>query len=454
MNVQYPRLITLCSFLVLAAGMTACGGGASGGGALPVSANAGQDGVLQPQQTPTPASSPTPAPTALPTSPPQTQTGAAPVHVLTADYLGRPDGTSAVPWSRAAAYVNWAQTGVKDGAAISAAGIKTQFYIDAARTQSTDALYTSNEATFAHDCSGNRVTDDYHGTVQYVMDPSSAQYQQLFAQRVQYALGYAHFDAIFSDDSGPLSTYQEEHPFSALPCSYSDSAWLTAGIAFQQAAGIPVLFNGLHEVDLYSHAVSPSIGLLQSNNAIGGNFEECYGSASQPKERGWFWQTTEQTELQVAQQNKIFECMVEDPSPASTSTDGRLYTYASFLLTYDPQTSVIWDFYQTSSGFHVEPESQLVPLQPRAGVTDVSQLVQAGGAYAREYASCYLAGQDMGPCAAVVNPTGAAVPFPFTQYHHTLALSGGGILDGGTVSTAGAAPAASLPALSGEIVFQ
>lgn len=378
----------------------------------------------------------------------------APAHVLTGDYLGRPDGTSSVAWSTAAKYLTWAQTGVLDGAAISAAGLKTQFYIDAARTQSNDALYTSNESTFAHDCSGNRVTDLYQGITQYVMDPSSAQYAQLFAQRVQYALSYAHFDAIFSDDAGPLSTYEQEHPFSAMPCNYSDAAWLSASITLQQAAGMPVIFNGLHEVDLTTHSASPSIGLLAANNSLGGNFEECYGSSSQHKEGGWFWQVTEQTEIEVAQQHKLFECMVEDGTSAASATDQRLYTYASFLLTYDPNSSIIWDFYGTPSGFHVEPESQLVPLDPLVTVSSVSSLVQSGGAYAREYGACYLAGSNAGPCAVVVNPTSSSVPFPFASYHHTMLLSGGGVLDGGTAATNGPAPASSVGPFEGEIVFQ
>jgi hypothetical protein len=443
--------ITRCTFLVFAIALSACGGG--GGGAIPASQTAGPGGV--PALASLPTSSPAGSPTPLPSAPPQTQSFSAPAHVLTGDYLGRPDGTKAIAWSAAAPHLTWAQTGIKDGAAISAAGIKTQFYIDAARTQSNDALYTSNEDTFAHDCSGNRVTDNYHGITQYVMNLSSGQYAQLFAQRVDYALRYAHFDAIFSDDSGPLSTYQEEHPFSALPCGYSDSAWLASGVAFQQASAIPVLFNGLHEVDVHTHAISPSVGLLQSVNALGGNFEQCYGSASQPKERGWFWKDTEQTELLVAAQHKIFECMVQDPSDAAASADRRIYTYASFLLTYDPQSSVFWETYRTTSGFHVEPESQLVPLSPRVtAISDVSTLVQPGGAYAREYTACYLAGRSVGACAVVVNPTDASVPFPFTQYHHTLQLSGGGIVDGGTVTTSGPAPSTVLAPLQGAIVFQ
>lgn len=432
------------------AALTACGGG---GGTSPLpstGAAANSVGGSTPAPTATPSTAPAPA-QPVPTPAP----GITQVHLLTADYLGRPDGTQAIAWTQAAPYLTWAQTGVLDANAIAATGIKTQFYIDAARTQTDDALYTSDESTFAHDCAGDRVTDQFAGTTQYVMNEADPTYQQLFSQRVQWAQSQGHFDAIFSDDAGPLSTYAQEHPFSpSLPCNYSDAAWLASGIALEQISPLPIIFNGLHEVDTNTHGLSPSLGLLGASNAVGGNFEECYGSASQPETSGWFWQDTEDTEIDVAAQQRIFECMVEDSSPAASSISERIYTLASFLLTYDPSTSVLWDFYQTPSGFHVEPESQLVALNPQiASVTDVQQL-QQNGVYVRAYGSCYLAGASVGPCAVVVNPSSSSEPFPLTGYNHTLALSGGGILDGGTVSTSGPPPPATLGAMGAAIVFQ
>jgi hypothetical protein len=47
-----------------------------------------------------------------------------------------------------------------------------------------------------------------------------------------------------------------------------------------------------------------------------------------------------------------------------------------------------------------------------------------------------------------------AHPYPYgTKYGHTLVLSGGGILDGGTVSTQGPAPPSMMQPLSGVIAF-
>jgi hypothetical protein len=77
------------------------------------------------------------------------------------------------------------------------------------------------------------------------------------------------------------------------------------------------------------------------------------------------------------------------------------------------------------------------------------------GLYAREYSACYLAGVPVGPCAALVNSDYSAYhPFPYTKYHHTLVLSGGGILDGGMVSVSGSAPGAQVAPRTGEIAFQ
>lgn len=455
-DILFVRPLIVRLFFCLGAGLTVAGcGGGGGGGAVPQGAAAA---IVPAQQSPGPSLT-TPAPLATPT-PGATLASVSQNHVLTGGYLGGTLGPT-MNWSSAARYLTWAQTTIANADAVSAAGIKTQFYIDPARVQTDDALYTGDETTFAHDCSGNRVTDVYvwNGTpvTQYVTDVTSASMQRLFANRVSAIAQQAHFDAVFADDSGPLTPFQEEHPFTpGLPCGYTDAAWLAGGIALDHGSPIPVLVNGLHEVDLPTHSMSPSVGLLADANTVGGNFEECYGNASAPKQGGWFWQTTENTELAVAAQQKLFECMDEDRTPAASAADGRLYTYASFLLSYDPRTSVLWDFYTNPSGFTVEPETSLVALDPKVSApSTILALLQPGGAYAREYGACYVGGAPVGPCAAVVNSnTDISVPFPFTAYKHSLTIAGGGVLDGGSISTAGGPPAANLPPLEAAIVFQ
>ncbi|MGH7661229.1 MAG: hypothetical protein ACRENA_10005, partial [Vulcanimicrobiaceae bacterium] len=124
--------------------------------------------------------------------------------------------------------------------------------------------------------------------------------------------------------------------------------------------------------------------------------------------------------------------------------------------TYSASSSVLWEYFSTPSGLHVFPESEVVPTSPLvAAPGSIASLHAPGGAYVREYGACYVAGQSVGPCAAVVNPSTASVPFPALSrtYGHTMALSGYGILDGGNVSTNGSGPPATIAPESGLVVF-
>lgn len=370
-------------------------------------------------------------------------------HVLTADYLGSPYGTTSISWSAAAPYLTWAQVNASNANAVSAAGIKTQFYADPNATSvgTGDPLYTADETTFAHDCNGNRISYAYDNVTMYQMNIGSSSMQTLFAAYVNYVKTLGHFDAIWEDNAGPLTGA------TVLPCGYSDAQWLQYGNALDQASSVPILFNALSTLN--GHDVSLSMGLLSSANTMGGNFEHCYSDTATPKMGAWLWQATENTELEVAAQNKAFECQLRNSNSASASTDARIYAIASFLLTYNPSTSVLWEQFGTASGLHVMPESQLVLLDPKVPApANVSSLQLTGGAYGREFGQCFYRGNFLGSCAVVVNSdTASAHPFPYPQYTHSLVLSGGGVLDGGTLSIAGAAPPVSLPASEAAIVF-
>lgn len=393
---------------------------------------------------------PTPPPAlATPTPGPISQK-----HILNADYLAGANGTTSIAWTTAAQYLTWAQTDVAHASAISAAGIKTQFYTDPNRTQTNDPLYTSDESTFAHDCSGNRVTDIFNNRVtQYVMDPNSADMQSLYHSKTLSQIGSAHFDAIYQDDNGPLSDFGNIFTPS-LPCNYSDSSWITGGMTLNNSAPLPVIINGLNVLN--GHNPSMAISLLASSNTMGGNYEHCYSDDASAKNNGWLWTAEENSELQVNAQNKVFSCQERNTSDASANTDARLYAYASFLLTYNPTTNILWEAFGTPSNFHVFPEQQLVAMNPKVSApSDISGLMQSGGAYGREYQNCYYAGNYVGPCAVAVNPNASGtVPFPFPQYQHTLVLNGYGTTDGGTAALNGAAPPTYLPALGAAVVFQ
>ncbi|HET9031233.1 MAG TPA: putative glycoside hydrolase [Candidatus Aquilonibacter sp.] len=391
---------------------------------------------------------PTPAPlpnvTASPTPGPIAQK-----HLLTADYLGGYYGTKSVSWSTAASYLNWASTNQFDANSISAAGIKTMYYTNPNRVQAGDPMYTTDETTFAHDCNGNRITTVFNGITQYVMNVTSPSLATLYHNTISAKISGAHFDAMFEDDAGLLENYG----ITPLPCSYTDSAWASGASAVGSAAPAPVIFNGLSSLN--GHSPSQSVAWVTNPNTLGGNFEHCYSDDAQPKQNGWMWQAVENTELQVAAKHALFICMARNTSDASTQTDARLYTLASFLLTYDPSTSVLWEGFGTPSGLHVMPESQLVVMSPKTSTpSDISGLLTSSGVYGREYNACYIAGQFVGGCAIAVNadPTNSKA-FPYPQYTHTLTISGEGIVDGGSIATNGAAAPMYMPATSAVIAF-
>jgi hypothetical protein len=172
---------------------------------------------------------------------------------------------------------------------------------------------------------------------------------------------------------------------------------------------------------------------------------------------GWLWQAIENSALQVTNEHKQFTCLARNLAEANTQYDARIWTVASFLLTYDPARSALWEEFATPSGLHVMPESQLVALNPVvAQPSVVTQLQTSTGAYGREFKNCYVKGVSVGPCAvaiAIDYGTPRAFPWP-GKYHHTLVLSGNGVLDGGSLSTTGPPPPATIPAFESVVVFQ
>ncbi|MBV8434317.1 MAG: hypothetical protein JO029_08560, partial [Candidatus Eremiobacteraeota bacterium] len=177
-------------------------------------------------------------------------------------------------------------------------------------------------------------------------------------------------------------------------------------------------------------------------------------------ETGNAWQLNENLQLAAAAAGKQFFCY--NNNNGSQYGSGvialREYIYASFLMSFSPTSSVLWEtFYTTPSELHVYPETNIVPMNPVVSApSDISALL-SGGLYVREYANCYLSGSNVGPCAAVVNSTTSStysMPSMTYSYHHTMALSGGGSLDGGTVSVTGSAPPSTVGPETGLVLFK
>jgi len=273
------------------------------------------------------------------------------------------------------------------------------------------------------------------------MNPSSTDLLALWQNAVP---NHTHYDATFEDEFNTL------WGMNGVPCNYTPQGWLQADVNEAAAFGYPLIYNG---------AALGNMSMNQAPNVVGGMSETCYTATGanhvlNHRTYGSVWQAHENLELQMAQQNRLFFCLDTSYTDA-TDTDLRQYDVASFLLTYNAQSSVLFEFYSTPSRLRTEPESELVPLYPVVPTpSDISALQVSTNVYAREYNACYVWGASVGACAVVVNTDpSSSHPFPYTKYHHTMTLSGVGVLDGGTMSTSGPPPATLAP-VSARIAFR
>jgi len=380
-----------------------------------------------------------------------------PRHVLTGDYLGAPNGSSTLTPAQVAPYLNWAQVAYTAANATSAAGIKVQAYFNPNHVATYDPLYAMLPSSgWAETCSSARVHLDYKArTTEYQTNPESSALRSIYASYVASRLRGEHVDAVFEDTAGPLQGSGIATFLPSLPCNYNTNAWLDGERSLEAGLSVPTIFNGLSGLD--GHNVSLSIGLLENAKTIGGAYEHCFAdTASEPVLAAWVWTAAENTQLSVTHQGKLFQCMAFDTASASTQIATRIYTIASFLMTYDINHSVLQELFATPSRFHVLPESELVPTNPAiANPSNISSLLAPGGAYVREYRSCYIAQRLAGACAMVVNPSYNTVPYPATlsAFHHTLTLAGYSVLEGGTIGTKGAVPPRTLAKESAVVVF-
>lgn len=373
-----------------------------------------------------------------------------PKHVLTWAAIVQSNNISP---TAIAPYIDWAVVNVPDANAFSAAGIKTVLYTNPNRTSPGGKMYTEDESTFAHDCNGSRITINGKPGPVYQMDARSANLAGVWSAWVQGAMrGGNHYDAIFDDSADSVRTG------SAVPCNFDQLSWTAASRQLNGALGQQVIFNGLGTLTAGVTNPPPALGLTPTS--YGGMLEGCYNnvgpSFAMPVRA--VWQNYENSELTMSLLHKTFVCRGFSAAPADTSHDLRIYQYASFLLSYDPSSSIISEKFTNPSHVEAEPESGLVALDPLIPTPMyISGLGTAAYTYGRQYASCYLNGQAIGGCAVLVNADGPkhAHPFPWTGfYKHTLVMIGGGILDGGSVSVTGPAPASTIAGTSAEIATQ
>lgn len=378
----------------------------------------------------------TPAPTGTPSPTPGP---IAQTHMLTAGMLygyGGPPPTT--PLSAMAPWITWGQTAPQYAAQVRAAGVKVDIYTNFWRNYSSDNPiigYTDLEPGGAHaaaealDCNGNVIYDSAYGGG-YEADARSAAALGHAQVVVNYKVGEygSNYDAVFSDDTGSVGGYGM-----AQPCGYTQSAYDAATNSVHQALGIPLWVNAL------GGAANPAtaIDLAQPSNVLGAMCEMCFAAnngTSDYVNTGTFWQEVENAEIGMVAQHRIFWDYARATGNPSAETQLRTYVYASVLLAYDPAYAMLQEAFQSASGFPVMPETGLVAIHPLTTATDVSGYLAAGGSYFRQFGACYYRGAFVANCAVVVNPTAGSVPVPTTSYTHSLTLTGGGVLDGGTAA--------------------
>jgi hypothetical protein len=373
--------------------------------------------------------------------------GAVPQHVQTADYWHGYAGTKTVSADTAARALSWVETDPSGASLISPYGVKTILYTNPNRQGPGQPIFGPDEDEYAHNCSGGRVhPDSYHREIAMTNPHSNSLLKMWRATVARHEL-MTRFDAVFNDEAVGTAYAVEQ------PCSFDFDDWLRGESDLQQKLGSPVIYNGLS--DFYNRGIAREIAL--NSTAIGGMEEECYATVrAGHRQSGWQWEASENTEIRMAQAHKYFFCYGRDLTPADQAYDSRMFAYASFLLTYDPHTSVLWEYYATPSGGHVMPESEVVALDPVVRkVRDVDDLRTSGGAYVRSYRQCYIGGRSVGACAAAVNPdAGSAHAVDLRGYNRTLSLDGSGVFDGGTVRIENRPPPQMLGPLQAFIAFK
>jgi hypothetical protein len=412
------------------------------------------------------AQSPSPSPVVAAAARP-TPIGIVPKHVMTYQFFGVngvPKGYPHVKTQVAGRWVTWAMSSPRLASALSAAGMVVVYYTDPNRVAPRDKEYSNDERQFAHDCGGRRIRVN-KGEERYLTDPSSPVTLERWKAELAEAMDHGGYDIVFDDTAGTTNS------LSALPCGFEESRWLAQHAALIGGVTDPVLVNGLGDGNLPLHGrgasaeyeMSPIVQIVaQAKNAIGGAFEDCYASPSHASNKGGkvtagsYWRQTENTELALARMHKIFVCNERaERLSMDDAIDARMFSEASFLLTYDIGTTMVRQQFVTPSQLNLGPEIELVALDPVAPAPQsIDDLKTSTGAYGREYRACYIAGTPVGPCAAAVNPDkDGPHAFPFAGYARTMVLQGSGVEDGGLMDMSGPAPTSIAP-LQGVVAFK
>ena len=429
-------------------------------------------------------------------------------HMLVSQHLISMLDGNTVPnteFSREQPYIDWVGNAKNDNAdAAHTAGMKIFWYTEITRLKTTDPLYPSLlPVDFARNCQNQQVYAYAPGehVPLYLTDPSSSHLRTLYETSGKFdgmsdALTF-NADAIDYDAAAKWSDLQNGLPCHApsykLP--WTRQEWIDASAQFVLQAAIDTHYrlgpnglstamgyNGLDVLgrwvtpspqfasDIAAGTMPPTTTGLDAGGGFGGRDEGCYGPGGfrtnyTDRAYGNEWVSYENTEIQVGLIDSAqFICMYGyNLADGAAALPGRMYGFASYVLTYNPQTDILFDAFSDANHDQGDPEEQLVFLDP-LGIANtdlklISSLAQPGG-YGREYNSCYQKSNFVGKCAVVVNSNQTGnMSWPFTGYTRTLTLGlsvtgGATILNGGTATIGAPGPPATVGPGSAVIGFQ
>jgi len=299
---------------------------------------------------------------------------------------------------------------------------------------------TTVKSAWLHDSLGNRLHVTAYGTQvngqwQERMNPASLAVQTAYHNwTVAMVLGTRvnafENDDIQTDYEPSYFTYKfgaTSKEYNALGTS-ANAAWFAAQQKLATASVRPVFANGLIGFQESQY--------LLSANVLGHMQESCATTSTTLPIMGSAWIANMNHLLIATGLHRYAICINYDVAGSSGITE-RTYAYASWLLTYDPLYSIVFNQIPMADAHETYPEHGLAVFSPLQTATsnNITTLRRTTGAYVREFAFCYVQKVAIGPCAAVVNPDSVAhsIGALSNVYLHYLALNTKSWYAGGTV---------------------
>ena len=362
-----------------------------------------------------------------------------PAHVQTAEYLWTPQERAADP-TAFARYLTYAYPLYQQFGRVQGAGIKTVLYVNPLMPEPGERFefpaVTKQPKLQAKDCSGNPVRA-YNGT-SYLLDVMHPDARTAVRGIVD---GYVDMvrrentgasnpvDLVFVDNANSFYGVQP------MPCNFDQDDW-TAGV--ERALSLVPYPTVINTLSVRPWVVPKKVQALHGRTITGLMYEACFTDTQWSAEEIAQILTLDTLRRLHKPAGAGFWCYVNGKltqHEASDVTAQRLFEYASFLLTYDPQYSVYQTAYASPpSTFKVLPETQFVPMLPATSPKDISDLRMPSGAYVQRYEYCYYRRALLGSCEVAVNPDSGTEDIPTGGYRHSATLSGDGVLDGGKMS--------------------